>query len=194
MSGKSTKFTQGQAESSVNSNLSRQATSTYQNMKNTAKGQTASKRKGAKPVFLSGLVDEAAEIAPMAIGSQLQKATDPLPGKVLNYICGKGRLVTLSELLNRPSPLAKKFSIDDAKIWLQVQAQCFQSPKICLSENKDGEIVGARVQPRKKICLLYPSKVSCSKSTSCPFWHTVKGTWRESVQVVMVYHIIFMMK
>ena len=175
MSGKSTKFTQGKAESSVNSNLSRQATSADHNVKNTAKEQTSSKQKGAKPVFLSGLVEEAAEIAPMAIGSQPQKATDPLPGKVLNYICGKGGLVTLSDLLHQPSPLAKKFSINDVKIWLQVQAQSFQSPKISLLENKEGEILGARVQLRKKMCLFYPSKASCSKSTSCPFWHICKG-------------------
>ncbi|XP_015779743.1 PREDICTED: uncharacterized protein LOC107357618 [Acropora digitifera] len=175
ISGKSAKLTQGKVESSVNNNWSRQATFKDHGKKDTAKAGRSSEQKGAMPVFLSGLVEEAAETAPMATGSQHQKATDPLPGKVLNYIYGKGGHVTLSELLHHPSPLTKKkFSIEDTKIWLQVQAQCFQSPKICLLKNKEGEILGARVQLRKKMCLFYPSKDSCSKSTFCQFWHICK--------------------
>ncbi|XP_078359754.1 uncharacterized protein LOC144644197 [Oculina patagonica] len=107
--------------------------------------------------------------------------TDSLPEKVFNFICGKGGLASLSELLRHPSPLAKKFSGPeqeyDAKIWLQVQAQAEQGRKIILLETRDGEIVGARVSFKQKLCLYYTSvsKGTCKSHNNCNFWHICKG-------------------
>jgi len=106
---------------------------------------------------------------------------DPLPEKVFNFICGKGGVASLSDLLQHPSPLAKKFAKPgqelDAKIWLQVEAQPEQGQRvsrIILLESQDGEIIGARVNSRKKICMNY-SKGSCKSNNSCPFWHVCKS-------------------
>ena len=103
---------------------------------------------------------------------------DPLPDKVFNFLCGKGGVASLSDLLQHPSPLARKFARPgqelDAKIWLQVEAQPEQGqrvPRIILLESQDGEIIGARVNSRKKICMNY-SKGSCK--SSCQFWHVCK--------------------
>lgn len=106
---------------------------------------------------------------------------DPLPDRVFNFICGKGGVASLSDLLQHPSPLARKFAKPgqelDAKIWLQVEAQPEQGQRvsrIILLESQDGEIIGARVNSRKKICLNY-SKGSCKSNNSCPFWHVCKS-------------------
>ena len=137
-----------------------------------------------KPVTLSGLIQQAGKSAEMAGASPTsQQGTvtieaDPVLDKVFNFICGKGGLATLSDLLQHPSPLAKKFSAPgqemDLKIWLQVQAQPDQNPRISLLENEDGEVCGARVNLKKKICLQYTSNGSCTR-TPCWFWHICKG-------------------
>ena len=103
---------------------------------------------------------------------------DLLPDKVFNFICGKGGVASLSDLLQHPSPLSRKFTGQelDAKIWLQVQAQPEgqKVSRIILLESQDGEIIGARVNCRKKICMNY-SKGSCKSNNSCPFWHVCKS-------------------
>ena len=148
------------------------------------KSQISSKVKGAKPVTLAGLIQEESKlrvmtsVPPAAQQDALSTEGDPLFGKVFNYLCGKGGLATLPELLQHPSPLAKKFSMpgqeQDAMIWLRVQAQPDQNPRITLLENGDGEVCGIRVKLKKKLCLHYASKGSCTKSM-CPFWHICKG-------------------
>ncbi|XP_068723507.1 uncharacterized protein [Montipora capricornis] len=145
--------------------------------KSATNDQTFAKQTRAKPITLSGLLEEAAKATEMLTASMCQTATttDPLLAKVLNYVHGKGGVATLSQLLHHPSPLAKKFSsADDAKIWLQVQAQSDQIPKICLLENEESEILGVRILLKKKLCLYYTSKASCKKPT-CQFWHVCKG-------------------
>ena len=148
------------------------------------KNQTPSKAKVVtKPVTLSGLIqEEANKSAQLSHAStrfqQPTVAPEAVVDKVINYICSKGGFATLSDLLYRPSPLAKKFSSPeqkmDAKIWLQVQAQSDLNPRISVLENSDGEVLGARLHLKEKICLSYASKRTCSKP-SCPFWHICKG-------------------
>ena len=103
---------------------------------------------------------------------------DPLPDKVFNFICGKGGVASLSDLLQHPSPLSRKFPGQelDAKIWLQVQAQPGGQnvSRIILLESQDGEIIGVRVNCRKKICRNY-SKGGCKSGNACHFWHVCKG-------------------
>ncbi|XP_068694769.1 protein mono-ADP-ribosyltransferase PARP12-like [Montipora foliosa] len=145
--------------------------------KSAANDQTFSKQTRAKLATLSRMVEEAKKAKEMVTASMSQTAptTDTLLTKVLNYVHGEGGVATLSRLLHPPSPLAKKFSAtDDAKIWLQNQAQSDQSPKICLLENEEGETLGVRVLLKKKLCLKYSSPVSCERPR-CPFWHVCKG-------------------
>ena len=148
------------------------------------KNKTPSKAKTVtKPVTLSGLIqEEANKSAQLSNAStRFQQATaapEAVVDKVINYICSKGGFATISDLLHHPSPLAKKFSSPeqkmDAKIWLQVQAQSDLNPRISVLENINGEVLGARVYLKEKICLSYASKGTCSKSP-CPFWHICKG-------------------
>ena len=145
--------------------------------------QASSKVKGTKPVTLAGLIQEASisrepAVVPPPQQGPISAEADPLLEKVFNYICGKGGIVTLSDLLQHPSPLAKKFPAPgkecDAKIWLQVQAQSDQSPRLSLLENEDGDVLGAQVKLKKKMCLNYASNGACGKP-SCQFWHVCKG-------------------
>lgn len=145
--------------------------------------QASSKVKGTKPVTLAGLIQEASNpreppFVPPPQQGPVSAETDPLFEKVFNYICSKGGIITLSDLLQHPSPLAKKFPAPgnecDAKIWLQVQAQSDKSPRLSLLENDDGDVIGAQVKSKKKMCLNYTIKGSCEKPT-CQFWHICKG-------------------
>lgn len=142
--------------------------------------QTHSKGK-SEAVSLSGLVQAfgKTEVSAAALSTSHQDTVlskaDPLPEKVFNFICGKGGLATLTDLLQYPSPLARKFAMPgqqlNAKIWLRVQAQ---GQKIIVLENQDGELSGARVNSRKKMCLYYPEG-SCKSHNTCHFWHVCKG-------------------
>ena len=147
-----------------------------------------------EPVRQAGLLQDTVKTEVRATTSLMSHhdvaipRADPLPDKVFNFICGKGGVASLSDLLQHPSPLAKKFAKPgqelDAKIWLQVEAQPEQGPrvsKIILLESQDGEIIGARVNSRKKICLNY-SKGSCKANNSCPFWHVCKSYLEGSCQ------------
>lgn len=146
------------------------------------KGQSYSKMKDTKPVTLSGLIQEAQKACKTTTAPPPQEAVlseaDPLAEKVFNYICGNGGLATFSDLRQHPSPLAKKFpapgQVLDAQIWLQVQAQSNQIPRLCLLENEDGDILGVQIKLKKKMCLYYASKGSCAKQ-ACQFWHVCKG-------------------
>lgn len=136
----------------------------------------------SEPVWQAGLLQDrlATRLAylKMSHHDEATPKADPLPDKVFNFICGKGGIASLSDLLRHPSPLARKFAEPgqelDAKIWLQVQAQPEQGQRIILLENQDGEITGARVNSRRKMCLNY-SKGSCKSSNACPFWHVCKS-------------------
>ena len=164
--------------------LSRQTKPGTRKTEISGKGQTYSKiTKDTKPaVTLSGLIREANKAGKTTSAPPPQEAVpseaDPLAEKVFNYICGKGGLATFSDLLRHPSPLAKKFSapeqVFDAKIWLQVQAQLNQIPRLCLLENEDGDLLGVQIKLKKKMCLHYASKGSCAKPV-CQFWHVCKG-------------------
>ncbi|XP_022804544.1 uncharacterized protein LOC111341797 [Stylophora pistillata] len=101
---------------------------------------------------------------------------DPLFVKVFNFICAKGGYSSLADLLQHPSPLARKFSTSevDATIWLQVNTHSEQGQKIILLENQNGNILGARVNSRKKMCLQY-MKGSCKSLNTCQYWHICKG-------------------
>lgn len=141
-----------------------------------------SKMPRGEPVRQAGLLqDFKTEVrtitSPMSHHEEAIQKADPLPDKVFNFICGKGGFASLSDLLQHPSPLARKFSEPDAKIWLQVEAQPEQGPRvsrIILLESQDGDIIGARVNSRRKICLNY-SKGSCRSTNSCQFWHVCKS-------------------
>ena len=128
-----------------------------------------------------GKTEARATTSPMSHHDEATQKADPLPEKVFNFICSKGGVVSLSDLLQHPSPLAKKFAKPgqelDAKIWLQVEAHPEQGQRvsrIILLESQDGEIIGARVNSRKKICMNY-SKGRCKSNNSCPFWHVCKS-------------------
>lgn len=101
------------------------------------------------------------------------KDNDSLIEKVFNDMCSKGGLCSLQDLLRHPSPLARQFEQGDAKIWLQVNAQPEQGQKIILLENQCGEIVGARLNSRRKLCLHYSK--GCKSLNNCQFWHICKG-------------------
>lgn len=108
---------------------------------------------------------------------------DPLFMKVFNFICSKGGYSSLRDLLQPPSPLVGKFSKSevDAKIWLQVNTHPEQGQKIILLENQNGDILGVRVNSRKKLCLQY-MKGYCKSLNTCQYWHICKGYLEDTCQ------------
>ena len=189
-----TLITKQQKPFEASKNMNKQAAPAANLLELMHKRQTHSKEFKREPVRLSGFLQEVDKIKVRAADPPASNQdtallkVDPLPEKVFNYICGKGGVASLSDLLQLPSPLARKFSAPgqeyDAKIWLQVQVQAEQGQRIILLENQDGEIVGARVNSKKKMCLFYTSvsKGTCKSHDNCNFWHICKGYLEDKCQ------------
>ena len=103
-------------------------------------------------------------------GSVLKMADDVLVDKLFNYICGSGGFVELSVLLRRPSPLASRKSVTEARNWLKTQRE------FVLVKDGNGEITGVRIDLRKKVCQQYAMKGSCRRRKGmCKYWHICKS-------------------
>ena len=99
-----------------------------------------------------------------------------LQTKLFNFICGSGGFVDLTVLLKSSSPLGSRKSEESAKKWLESR----QGPRAGFACVKDqnGEIVGVRVDLRKKVCYRYATKGICRfrrrKQGNCKYWHICK--------------------
>ena len=99
-----------------------------------------------------------------------------LETKLFNFICGSGGFVDLTVLLKSSSPLGSRKSKESAKKWLESR----QGPRAGFACVKDqnGEIVGVRVDLRKKVCYRYATKGICRfrrrKQGNCKYWHICK--------------------
>ena len=99
-----------------------------------------------------------------------------LQTKLFNFICGSGGFVDLTVLLKSSSPLGSRKSEESAKKWLESR----QGPRAgfaCVKDQND-EIVGVRVDLRKKVCYRYATKGICRfrrrKQGNCKYWHICK--------------------
>ena len=101
---------------------------------------------------------------------------DVLQAKLLSFICGNGGFVDLTVLLKSSSPLGSRKSEESAKKWLESR----QGPRAGFAcvKDKNGEIVGVRVDLGKKICHRYATKGVCHlrrcRQGTCKNWHICK--------------------
>ena len=98
-----------------------------------------------------------------------------LQTKLFNFICGSGGFVDLTVLLKSSSPLGSRKSEESAKKWLESR-QGSRAGFACVKD-QNGEIVGVRVDLRKKICYRYATKGICRfrrKQGNCKYWHICK--------------------
>ena len=100
-------------------------------------------------------------------------ADDALVPKLFNYICESGGFVELADLLKPSSPLGSRESKLEAKEWLKIQG-----PKVgfVVVKDHDDEIIGVRIDLKKKICHQYAVKGSCQRGQGkCKYWHICKS-------------------
>ena len=95
---------------------------------------------------------------------------DFLQAKLFSFICGNGGFVDLAVLLKSSSPLGSRKCEESAKKWLESR----QGPRAGFAcvKDKNGEIVGVRVNLGKKICHRYATKGACR--LNCKYWHICK--------------------
>ena len=95
---------------------------------------------------------------------------DFLQAKLFSFICGNGGFVDLAVLLKSSSPLGSRKCEESAKKWLESR----QGPRAGFAcvKDKNGEIVGVRVDLGKKICHRYATKGACR--LNCKYWHICK--------------------
>lgn len=157
---------QALSESKEINDLSAKATSSTEETKMAVvKGKASSSQKGTKPL-------PAEKPDPPQSQGVTPSVSDCLPKKVFNYLCNQGGFVTLTDLLQKNSPLGKK-SCEDAILWLQAQSNSGQNTFFNLLKDGRDEVFGVQLLLRKKLCLQY-SKGSCTKS-KCNYWHICKG-------------------
>ncbi|XP_078361818.1 uncharacterized protein LOC144646153 [Oculina patagonica] len=102
-------------------------------------------------------------------GQNFALADDVLVAKLFNYICGSGGFVELTVLLKPKSPLGSRKTKLEAKEWLKTQGP--EVGFVCVKDQND-EIIGVRVDLRKKICHQYAVKGSCRRAQGkCKYWH-----------------------
>ena len=101
---------------------------------------------------------------------------DVLQAKLFSFICGNGGFVDLADLLKSSSPLVSRKCEESAKKWLE-RRQGPWAGFACVKD-KNGEIVGVRVDLGKKICHRYATQGVCRlrrcKQGNCKYWHICK--------------------
>ncbi|XP_022793155.1 uncharacterized protein LOC111332135 [Stylophora pistillata] len=97
---------------------------------------------------------------------------DDLAEKVFNVICNTGGFVELSSLLTDSSPLKHIKSKLEAKNWLIQHA----GGRFVVVKDINDEVIGVRVELKKKICKHYLERGSCKVAKGkCRFWHICKS-------------------
>ena len=98
-------------------------------------------------------------------------ADDVLAEKVFNFTCGSGGFAELSFLLKDSSPLKNITTEQEKKNWLKTTAR----GRLVLMKDDNDEIVGVRIDLRKKICQQYLSSGCPRAQGKCKFWHICKS-------------------
>ena len=99
-------------------------------------------------------------------------ADDVLVEEVFNFICDSGGFVELPLLLKDSSPLKNIKSNLEAKKWLMNHGR----GRFVVVKDINDEVIGVRIELKKKICQQYLAQGSCTKAKGlCKFWHICKS-------------------
>ena len=93
-----------------------------------------------------------------------------LVGKVFNYISDKG-FITFANLLAKPSPLATKFSAEEAASWIRDH---LSKDKRFAVQEVDGKVTSVKIMAKVRLCFQYLEDGKHDYEGGCKYWHVCK--------------------
>ena len=93
-----------------------------------------------------------------------------LVGKVFNFISSKG-FITFASLLQAPSPLATKFSAEEAASWIRDH---LSKDKRFAVQELDGKVTSVKIMAKVRLCFQYLEDGKHDYEGGCKYWHVCK--------------------
>ena len=94
-----------------------------------------------------------------------------LVGKVFNFISSKG-FITFADLRKKPSPLATKFSAEEAASWIRDH---LSKDKRFAVQELDGKVMSVKIMAKVRLCFQYLKDGKHNCKGGCKYWHVCKG-------------------